>query len=845
MNNRLLSAVCTLIMLGSCVVTAGFTQQPEPLDDPDVTGSQRVSSLLARTALLDLGLQESPGIDDYSCVQALMSIASQLDETNADLARMLAEACWSSGDQGALLDATRTIVRNDPKDTVALLRLIGANINKGQTVEDRLKSYEKYLGPAAAAIDASVRSRLALDAALLERETGDADGFSRHLMMAQRLDPSNKDAAVLAAQILGEANANPVDRFRLEIKVLMADPLDPHIHTTMAIGLATEGAIVQAKRFMDNAANLYNIGGQAPPKRLREQRMALAWQIHGPELIVKQLNGNLHDMRAQASAMIESRELANEPTDGLNRPEDIRLDVEVEQIRMLAALVTDDMDTVRASLGDLTYTTTQIQLEAIDAMNNFTSDRNALFNKYVISLLTLEAMRTVVGLEAEQMREDVDRLVNANKMLADVFQRIEPWILYTEGKYQEAIDGINPETKSSNSIIVLALANEKLGDTDAAARWYSRLSREFPLTGFGSFARSQLVVLGHKDDIISRDGHRMSVVANTLPAWLDKIILNPSSYQSLAVDSIIERVGPLQEPVVQITLQNLSPIPLGIGASRPIDSRILLVSGSQPDAKRHGGATRPKVVELNRRLRLKPQESLVVRVNPDGPYTDWVLQSNPFRTLTGRWRALQGFTPAPYGGLINSPFGLVSESRITHRLPLSEVEMTDQELVQALESEDINKRRRAVRAINAVLLSADEKYKRTRGEAESLVDALMVLYTKAESYERAEMLMTLPISARLAAMEPLDELAREQIVVDGLVDKTPADASLMCAVLMTRVDDPLNPVFEAAQAHPDERVQLVGLLMSQRLSEGAMTLATTADLIGVMESRDSKARLRP
>lgn len=844
MIKRMTTVLCALGMI-LFVLCAPVSAQPTRVDSESIKENPRLASLLERIAILDLGLQASPTLEDYVTAQSALSIASELDPTNADLARMLAEAAWSSGDADAMLNATRTIVRNDPQDTVAMLRLIGAKINAYQTVEQRLEAYARYLGPSANSIDASVRSRLALDAALLHREVGDADQFLEYLKLSQRLDPSNKDAVSMIVQLYGQQIENPVTRLNLQIKMLMADPLDPHIHMTIAKEFAREGAVTQAKRFLDNAGKIYTASGQEMPAMMREQRIALLWQIAGPQTIVRQLNASLTDSRAQAASMIEARIAADEPTDDIPRPEEIRMDLTIDRIRLLAAYVSDDEESIAAALRDINASTAKIQEDALEATTRRSADRAALFQEYVNSLLTLEAMRAVVGREAEQMRADSEKLSSELREFASIFQRIEPWILYTEGKYEEARAAINPESKSVNNLLILALANEKLDDLDAAVKFYQAVARERPLSAFGSFARSRMVAMGRADDTVSQAGHRMVAVERTIPPWVDRMIENPNSFLHLSVEPTKHRFGAMENAQVTVTVRNHAPIPLAFGASRPIESRFLLVPGMESTRAGYQGVARPKVLELNRRLRLKSREELSVTIDADDPYTDWIIDAQAFGTVRERWRVLQGFRTGQFGGLTNSPFGLVTETPIVQRLPLAESKQPNEQLITLLESEDLDVRRRATQAVAMVLTTDSEKIRRSLSESQELVASLITLYERASSDERAEMLLVLPHARQHTALDAFDERVRELLVVDSLVEQKQIPSALFSAVLLTRVVDPQNAVFEAAQTHTDQRVRALAELLQSRLEIDGRSYAKARGMILEVASESSVSRTRP
>ena len=125
----------------------------------------RIADAIEQIALLDLRMQQNPLPLDYQLTYHLLSVAAALEPDDLSLRHTIAAAAWATTDDRLLREATERIVRLDPKDTVAQLRLISDRINDHQTGEERLAAYERYLGPRGESIDPSVRSRLAVDAA--------------------------------------------------------------------------------------------------------------------------------------------------------------------------------------------------------------------------------------------------------------------------------------------------------------------------------------------------------------------------------------------------------------------------------------------------------------------------------------------------------------------------------------------------------------------------------------------------------------------------------------------------------------------------------------------------------
>jgi hypothetical protein len=136
----------------------------------DVSGdplARAATDHASRAVLVDLRLGDAPTPDDYELAARLFAIVAELAPADAELARLETAARSGRATRACSSDATARVVSLDPRDTVAQLRLITARIGKKQTVEERLALYERLTGPRGAALDPTIRSRLALDAALI------------------------------------------------------------------------------------------------------------------------------------------------------------------------------------------------------------------------------------------------------------------------------------------------------------------------------------------------------------------------------------------------------------------------------------------------------------------------------------------------------------------------------------------------------------------------------------------------------------------------------------------------------------------------------------------------------
>jgi tetratricopeptide (TPR) repeat protein len=824
------------VMIGTYIIGAGLVCA----SDSQIKPSPVVSAHLARAAVLDLGLRKIPSPADYQLVTSYLSLASDLDPTNADLARSVVEAAWSAGDLESMINATRRVIKIDPGDTVAQLRLVSSVINQQQTIEGRLKLYDRFLSDAGKSLDSAVRSRLALDAALLEREHGNAQGFIERLHLATKFDASNKAAASLAAQFYSEATSDPVTMLEYQLKLLMADPLDPNVQVTIARIFAREGAYESARRFLGNAVNLYRLESGRAPSMVEEIRIALNWQIDGPQRVLDDLNPMLEDRRAEAQARIDNYIELQLPIDDLLKPEEILYELGIDKIRLLAAFSLNDMEMTQKVLDDIDLTVNN-EINAIGSiLDQRGVNQNLLLTRVVAILADFQVMRAVVGLETEDIRGDIENIVSKVPAIKSYFDSIEPLALYADGEYERAIEMSMEFPQTPVLGLIRALANEKIGNIEEASDILAALTSSYALESWGAFSRSKMIQLGIGDRSFTTAGRQMAQIEGTVPRWLDKMISRPSSFIYLDVIAPSDDIGPLENPTIKIRLKNLAPIPLAVGPSQPMDSRILIVPKIDNDSLGFQGVASSKVVSLNQRLRLRPLEEMVVEVPVDSPRTQWLIKMQSNASIRQRWRILQGFRPrtsdevlsradvpadASIFGIINSPLGLTAQTDLVQRLILDESKSSVEMLIESLGSADEDTRRRAVIACAGRLMLPATNAELSSQEQSDLIDGLMELYTRSSNDERARLILLLPHRHQIPEMMAFDDHVMSLILSDALIDSQ-VDPIVLASALLTRADASDSPIFEVFDQVSDQRLVTIAEIIRDRLETSTPTLGT-------------------
>ena len=438
---------CALIACG-VLVSGAAAQRPEYTGVREVAGGEPASiqdfaaDLALRTALIDLRMQESPGPEDYRLAARAIEIALSLDPTDADIARRWAEAALPVGDPVLLREATEALVRLDPEDTVAQLRLIAGRIASQQTVEGRLRLYDRFLGEGGARLDASVRSRLALDAALLYRELGDVNKFAETLVLSSQLDGTNKEAATLATTYYARELDDPVDLMRLQMQLLRADPIDPNIRFSISKLLATEGAIGQSLRAYAWGKALLDSAGVTSPLQDVEQ-LSLQWQAQGAQHVLEEVEKRLASLQDQAEIRYEIDIQNDVPDSELVPPEDVHLDPLYEKMRTLAGLAAGDDEMVQTGLDELERIA-RLEARVLEETNQRapTPELAAEIRSALAVRADLNFMRAIANTELDAFERDLTQYRLADREWQTFITPLRPWLLFRRGDTAAALNEV-------------------------------------------------------------------------------------------------------------------------------------------------------------------------------------------------------------------------------------------------------------------------------------------------------------------------------------------------------------------------------------------------------------------
>lgn len=783
---------------------------------------------LARLAMMDLRLAGSPTVRDYKLASVLFDLATKIRPDIADLLRRKIESQWNAGDEEAAIESTKALLRLDPKDTVAQLRLVSASIARLQTVESRLAAYERFLGPDGRSIDPSIRSRLALDAALLYRERSNDEKFAEKLKQATSLDPTNKEAALVAETFFTASVNDPVGRFELLNNLLYSDPLDPGIYMSMTEDLARNGAFVGANRMFRIAEKILNAAGSPTTGERDLQRLILAWHVAGPKAVREELDKTLNTERHNARQIADRQKVMNVPGEEIVDPAQLRLPRVAEQMRLLAAFGEGNSDALETSVSELDLTVAKMLAESPDDEKRPKDiSKEAAMRIARDAKVDLALLRALTGVQIAQVE---DGLKDLDPPLPEADERpalIAALLKLQEGKADDALAALVPmgiDSASQNPGLTevslyaelgKARALEALGKKAEAGASYRDVIKNAPISAQGALAGSLLERLSGQREPLFAKTQELEKLAAAVPRWIEDIVDQPRTFVGVTAEPLATTQEPLSPMLVKMSIRNLGALPMGLGSNRPINSRFLFAPNLDLKIADARQFSKPEIIDLDRRLRLMPGETLEAVVWADAGFAGWFCEDIASQVVRAKYRVVQGFVTGSRGLIEPGPGCIQFDLPVIVRTTLREATLGAADF--AAEAEGAGEGavvRLGAAARTRVLGEQIGSIRVTPVDKETMAQALAKRYPTLSANARAALAAIVPTAKQSPEFASFDAVVLEE-----------KDPSVLPIALLTRCATADAPALKAAMESGDERVRLVAKLQSERLADRATCYA--------------------
>jgi len=762
---------------------------------------------IVRLGVMDLRLRPDPSPDDYRIAALTMGLSAGVQTPDAEVLRRIADASWNATDEQAAIDATARLVQVDPADRVAILRVVSATIARMQTAEERLAAYDRLLGPGGARLPATVRSRLALDHALLLRERGDEDGFVDRLKMATSLDATNKEAALLASALFNERSTDPMGRLEMLTNLLYADPMDPSVHAQISASLAQAGAFTGAKRLWTNAETLLNLSGPDRQFEGESRRLVHQWLATGPSDLVLSLNKRLAAQREVKGRQIEAQTAAGGSLTDIGKVEDARLPVPLDRIRVLAAIAAGDRITYETGCVDMSRSAAALLKESRDPQIELMMPREEAEDFAKRALITAELIAAIAGVTSPELEENLATLAELGAaqdprlMVAAIARNLEKSGVTEAVTQLTVLDFSSDPTGEAEAAasVVAAEALKKQNKREQAATLLRACARKHTLLPMGALAWSRYQQIKGPSDTLTPQAAAMESFAESIPRWIDQAITDPRSMMAMEAKLEKTTISGLQRPLIHLRLRNVCPIPLSLGPDRTINSRIIFAPRIDVGQGGIGQYAQPEIVEADRRLRLEPNETLEIDVTPDLGFTGWLGEVMCSDVARMRWRVLQGFRSSEQGVIEAGPGCLTTETGTVVRNPIAESTLDPTEIPTRVANRDeaellplaVLLRARVI-AIG-MLPEADAERPNLIAATTEVINAFAARYPTLSPLGRMMLACVLPHARQLAEMEAFDRVALQdqdpRVLALQLVSRC-ADAELPTLVAACESSDP-------------------------------------------------------
>ena len=813
------------------------------LQAPAWTLDDYATRSLQRLAAIDLRLTGGPDQRDYKLATFLLDQAAKMKPDDADLVRRKIECEWNAGDEERAVESTQKLLKLDPSDTVAQLRLISARIGQFQTAEERLAAYERFTGPEGKGLDPAIRSRLALDAALLYRERNNDDKFTEKLKLATALDPTNKEAALVAYTYYADSVDDAVGRLELMSNMLYADPLDPQIYLNMVDELASGGAFNGASRLFGIAEKIIKAAGSDLQGDMDLHRLALVWQVAGPKSVRDELERSLNAERHNARQVAEHQMVMKVPGEDVIDPNDVRLPRTAEVVRAFAAFSEGNAEAVDTSLTDLALTTNRMMKEAPDDSKRprgVTKEDAQQISRD--SFVDLQIYRGLMGVQVDKIETDFSKLeppLSATDLRPAILAAI---VKGAKGDHAGAVADLTPFAidKSSSELPTVEQLNaqlakgifyEKMGRKPEAGAAYREIIKLSPLTVQGAAAASLFERVAGKHEPVFANTAALEKVAASIPRWIEDIVSQPRNFVGVSAEPLSTTQDPLSPMLVKLSIRNLGALPMGLGANRPMNSRFLFTPNIDMKAAEARRMSKPEVVDLDRRLRLMPGETLEAVVWADPGLTGWFCEDVAASVIRAKYRVVQGFVTGQRG-IDPGPGCVQTELPVIVRTTLPETTLGAADLAAEVASANEGAVVRLGAAARALVLG--EEYS---GRKISTVDRATMAQAFAKRYPslspkaRATLASVLPHAGQASEFGEFDQVAKQE-----------TDADVLPVVVISRCGKADDPLLKALQGSSDPKLKLIAKLQTERLEKGASCYATLGPgLEAALEPRRSDA----
>ncbi|MFG0331284.1 MAG: hypothetical protein ACF8PN_15460 [Phycisphaerales bacterium] len=779
-----LVVVVSLLLLRGAAASTVLAQGIQD-DSADAVLARRLVQLAAFRAAVgdEAGFEESV---------IYLRTAHELTPNDLEIDRRLVRAGQRTGDAKAEFEARRRILKRDPDDHRNLLHVIRQGISERQSVAERLAAYDRFLGPSGRAIPATVRSRLAYDGAVLQREHGNEAAFLEWLKLSLALDPYFRESAALAALIVDTQSGDPVLTAEALVKVLRTDPTNIAAIDDLTVLLMDAGAYGSARVLLTAMREIPPAlwGNRAQSGLSLRVRLALATAgAEGPAAGLAILAGLDQSLQSGQSATGEASRDFDSRRFLVNRAAAILgdaagdVDARTAALNALSSLVDDAAEAPHDARLEVAIL--RVWLENDPTLARELLGDESAWSPSDRSLLTGWSALVDAGPDSHFGSDDLD----------EVYQLLGTTLTqYASGRQQAAVRG---------------LANLYADDPASAIGLWAKFRLESELGR--SFAASDRV-------------SALAALVDGVADELQVLYTNPDSMVTLRVSTSTDDAAPLDPIVLTIDIRNNSEWSLPIGANEYLPESVMIWPSLTVSGQRT--AEQPLVADLSRRFRIAPGETMTIRTRIDLSQLGLSLDQSPFVRFNTRYLAVLNAGMDAEGRMRSTPLTVSREVRGGDRTPWA---MTQDELRSRLESISSGDAQARMEAITALAQFVVYLSRLERSGAVATVEdwkselaeqAITTIRERWPSFNASTQAWTV---LHFRSAESISDRFRPLLDdLDDTMSRT-TEPIVLLAWILTRAPSDENPAWLAARRSEHAGVRRIAELRTQIMEEVEVT----------------------
>ena len=563
-----------------------------------------------------------PRADQLTRARILLDLASQISPDDSDILGLRVELAQRLGDRSAYLQSLRLYCRQQPGDDAAQLALTMALLEQEPGLRQRAKAVRRLLeGERADRFTAALRSRLSSYVARAHGEAGDRQEALARVKDAFRLDPSNQDAAAVAYELVASHKASPLALGKALLLRIRAEPLNAQRRLELGHLLLSQGAYAHAAEQYQVAEKL----GAAPSVLL----------VHGWALSLA-ANGQTD------AALTVLDAIGAEVPPATKSSDDAPLPPELELLRL--AILHDASLTARVR-------------GALDRLGGYFRPRAATDANAAAYLAWLTATFAPAAQEAAELIGDLQRRAVDNPLA----NRARGWYYLRLGDLEKARQHLRKSADIDPwARYGLALAAPE-GTPETTVRLLRQMQASAPATTAGLLATRRLVADNAPPTPLPTGAGLVADLAEwKLMVRRPDPLVRP--WVTLQIDlGPAKRFRYLDPIVATVQLGNATSMPLALGPQQTVRSTLFVLLTAQVDGAPISELA-PLVVDLQRRLRLEPGETIAVPIRLDRGALGTIMALRPGARFSISATAVLDPVLTPDGSLTAGPLGAAASA---------------------------------------------------------------------------------------------------------------------------------------------------------------------------------------